>query len=146
MSDVEKVARAIPDEAELVDAIAIICMELDEDRSAENAAAMFRAYGSVAHDCPEHNNGTRVPYGCGRCDVEKYRSHARRILAVMECEGEAKPVARDPSRFSRLSQDERPVIRERPDPTLGFISTAEMLASPPKPPWASGRQTTPLTG
>lgn len=42
----------------------------------------------------------------------------------------AEPVARDPSRFSRLSPDEPPVIRERPDPTLGFISTAEMLASP----------------
>ena len=86
---VEKVARAIPDEAELVDAIAIICMELGDDRSAENAAAMFRAYGGAAHDCPEHNNGTRVPYGCGRCDVEVYRSHARRILSVMEREGEA---------------------------------------------------------
>lgn len=87
MDKVEKVARAIPDEAELVDAIAVICMELGDDRSAENAAAMFRAYGGAAHDCPEHNNGTRVPYGCGRCDVEVYRSHARRILAVMEREG-----------------------------------------------------------
>lgn len=57
-------------------------------------------------------------------------SEERYALLLQAFRAETQPVARDPSRFSRLSQDERPVIRDRPDPTLGFISTAELLASP----------------
>lgn len=65
-------------------AVAMICMEISEDRSAENVAHMFKVYEHDEHDCPEKAKAL-VPYanGCGRCDVDRAYADADRIRSVL---------------------------------------------------------------
>lgn len=94
-------------------------MPSDEIEKVARDAAKKMFFGLDPIDCHDDSDTYLVTF----------ETAVKHIAAALSA-AHAEPVARDPSRFSRLSQDERPVIRERPDPTLGFISTAEMLASP----------------
>lgn len=58
--------------------IAMICMEIEDGRSAENVAEMFKVY-----EDSEHWTLTKCPAGCGRCDVDRAYEHADRILSSL---------------------------------------------------------------
>lgn len=59
-------------------AVAMICMEIGEDRDPDNVAEMFRVFENA-----EHGTLQKCPYGCGRCDVDRAYAQADRILAAL---------------------------------------------------------------
>jgi hypothetical protein len=58
--------------------VAMICMEISEDRPPDNVVEMFRVYEGA-----EHWTLTKCPAGCGRCDVDRAYSHADRMIAAL---------------------------------------------------------------